>query len=70
MRGKDDPRDRARSWSASKRTTADRAVRVMGWGAAGTVKVRALGNHQVDPEALQEAHAEANDQGMEVIAAG
>ena len=46
----------------------DRAVRVMGWGAAGTVKVRTLGNHQIDPEALQEAHAEATDQGMEVIA--
>ena len=46
----------------------DRAVRVMGWGAAGTVKVRTLGNHQIDPEALQESLEEATAQGMEVIA--
>ena len=46
----------------------DRAVRVMGWGAAGTVKVRTLSNHQIDPEALRESFATATAQGLEVIA--
>ena len=46
----------------------DRAIRVMGWGAEGTVKVRTLSNHQIDPDALQEAYAGAIDQGLEVIA--
>ena len=46
----------------------DRAVRVMGWGAAGTVKVPTLSNHQIDPEALRESLAEATAQGLEVIA--
>lgn len=46
----------------------DRAVRVMGWGEAGIVKVRTLSNHQIDPEALRESLAEATAQGLEVIA--
>ena len=44
----------------------DRAVRVMGWGAAGTV-----GSHRATIKSTQKrvkAHAEAIDQGMEVIA--
>lgn len=46
----------------------DRAVRVMGWGAAGTLKVRTLSNHQIDPDALQESLEEATAHGKEVIA--
>ena len=46
----------------------DRAVRVMGWGAAGTVKVRTLRNHQIDPDALHEAYADASAEGLEIIA--
>ena len=46
----------------------DRAVRVMGWGAAGTVKVQTLSNHQIDPEALPESLAKATDEGLQVIA--
>ena len=46
----------------------DRAVRVMGWGEAGTVKVRTLSNHQIDPESLRESLTEATTQGLEVIA--
>lgn len=46
----------------------DRAVRVMGWGEAGTVKVKALPNHQMDPEALQLSYRSACDEGLEVIA--
>lgn len=46
----------------------DRAVRVMGWGAAGTVKVGTLDNHQIDPLALQRAYKQSIDAGMEVIA--
>ena len=46
----------------------DRAVRVMGWGAAGTVKVRTLSNHQIDPDALRQSLAAATAQGLEVIA--
>ena len=46
----------------------DRAVRVMGWGAAGTVKVQTLDNHQIDPRALQAAYEQSVDAGLEVIA--
>lgn len=46
----------------------DRAVRVMGWGEAGVVKVKTLPNHQVDPAALQSSYRLAFDAGLEVIA--
>ncbi|MAI23068.1 MAG: pyridoxal-dependent decarboxylase [Crocinitomicaceae bacterium] len=46
----------------------DRAVRVMGWGAAGAVKVRTLANHQIDPVALRIAFAESTARGLDVIA--
>ena len=40
----------------------------MGWGAAGTVKVQTLSNHQIDPEALPESLAKATAEGLQVIA--
>ena len=46
----------------------DRAIRVMGWGEAGTVKVRTLSNHQIDPVALQSTFEEITGRGFEVIA--
>ena len=46
----------------------DRAVRIMGWGASGVVKVRTLPNHKIDPEALQEAYEASTAAGHRVIA--
>lgn len=46
----------------------DRAARVMGWGEAGTIKIKTQPNHQIDPHALQQAYDEASARGVQVIA--
>jgi L-2,4-diaminobutyrate decarboxylase len=45
----------------------DRAVRVMGWGEQGTIHVPTDDQHQIRPESLKEAFAEAERKGLKVL---
>lgn len=46
----------------------DRAVRVMGWGASGTLEVPTDGRHRIRLDLLAERLLEAREQGIQVIA--
>lgn len=45
----------------------DRAVRIMGWGAAGAIKVKANEKFQMDNEAMKTAYEDAQKKGITVI---
>ena len=54
--------------SAQAHYSVDRAVRIMGWGDEGIIKIPTNEKFQMDVDLLEEFHAKAIEEGREVIA--